>query len=82
MKQKDIALILVIAFIGAAFAIVLSKYVFNSANDRKLTAEVVVPITPEFNNSPDKRYFNQESVDPTQLIRIGDSSNNRPFQGQ
>ncbi len=82
MKQKDIALIVVIAFIGAIFAVVLSKAVFNSSDSRKLTAEVVTPITPEFNSDPGKRYFNQESIDPTQIIRIGGNENNDPFKGQ
>lgn len=82
MKQKDIALIIVVAFISVLFAVLLSKAIFNNANDRKLTAEVVTPITTEFNSDPDKRYFNQESIDPTQIIRIGGNSNEQPFEGQ
>ena len=82
MKRKDIPLILIVGFMSAVFAIVLSRLMFNSAKDHTLTAEVVTPITPEFNNAPDKRYFNQESIDPTQIIRTRDNANTQPFQGR
>lgn len=77
MKQKDVALILVISFISVVLSLVVSNMVFGS-NKKTLTADVVTAITPEF-NEPDKKYFNEQSVDPTQIIRIGDNANQQPF---
>lgn len=77
MKQKDVALILIISFISVVSSLVVSNMVFGS-NKKTLTADVVTAITPEF-NEPDKKYFNEQSVDPTQIIRIGDNANQQPF---
>lgn len=78
MKQKDIALILVISFMSVVLALIVSNLVFNNSSSRKLTADKVIAITPEF-NEPDKKYFNNNSVDPTQIIHIGENSNQKPF---
>lgn len=77
MKQKDIALILVISFISLALGLVASNFLFGK-NSKNLKADVVTAITPDF-NEPDKKYFNNTSVDPTQIIRIGENTNQKPF---
>ena len=78
MKQKDIALIIVVAFISAVLAFVLSNWLFSRDQQREQTAEVIDVITPEFRQPPDK-YFNPRSINPTKLIEIGDSANPNPF---
>jgi len=78
MKQKDIALVLVIGFMGLVVGLVVSNLLFNTKANRQLKSDVVTAITPEF-NTPDKKYFNGSSIDPTQIIRIGDNSNQTPF---
>lgn len=77
MKQKDIALIIVISVFSAIFSMVISNIVFGS-NKKTLTADIVTAITPEF-TEPDKKYFNDQSNNPTQIIRIGDNANQQPF---
>jgi hypothetical protein len=77
MKQKDIALIIVISFIGLFLGIVASNLLFNK-NNKKLSSDVITAIVPDF-VQPDKRYFNSNSVDPTQIIRIGENTNQKPF---
>lgn len=81
MKQKDIALILVIVFISAVISIVVSKILFASPKNRQQQVEVVQPITADF-PTPDTKYFNANAFDPTQLIEIGNSSNPNPFNGK
>ncbi len=78
MKQKDILLIVVVAIVSAVLAIVLSNVLIASPKKRQQQVEVVAPITPEF-NTPDPKYFNSNSIDPTQLIQIGSNSNQQPF---
>ncbi len=78
MKQKDVALILVMVFISAVAALLISQWVFSSPKNRKQSAEVVDTITSEF-PAPPVKYFNADSVNPTQEITIGDSNNPNPF---
>lgn len=80
MKQKDVALILVIVFVSAVVSFFVSSTIFGSPANRQQQAEVVDPITADFPN-PDSRYFNSNSIDPTQLIQIGNNNNTNPFSG-
>jgi hypothetical protein len=78
MKQKDVALILVMVFIGGILAFLISNWVFSSKSDREQTAEKVDVITADFPQPPSK-YFNADSVNPTQTIEIGGNNNPNPF---
>jgi hypothetical protein len=78
MKQKDIALILVVIFISVVFSLLVSKWLISSPRHRSYKVEVVQPITADF-TPPDKKYFNENSFDPTKLIQIGNDSNSKPF---
>lgn len=81
MKQKDIVLILVIVFLSGIISLVVSKTVFTSPKNRQQKVEVVEAISPDF-AAPDAHYFNDQAVDPTQLIQIGNSTNPNPFNGK
>ena len=78
MKQKDITLIIVVAFISGVISITVSKYFIAPPKNRQQKVEVVEVISSEF-PEPDKTYFNKDSIDPTKLINIGDNSNPQPF---
>lgn len=78
MKQKDIALILVIGFFSLVLSLILSNVLFNTAKDKKLESAVVEPITTEFVD-PDKKYFNETAINPTQKITINENNNDKPF---
>lgn len=78
MKQKDIALILVIAFISAVLAVTVSSLTVGSKQNRQQQVEVVDKISDQF-IQPSKQYFNENSVNPTQIIRIGDNNNQQPI---
>jgi len=81
MKQKDIAVILMVAGISAIISLTASKVLIKVPDVKTQKVEVVEPITAEF-VQPDKRYFNENSVNPTQLITIGDNNNTQPFKQQ
>jgi hypothetical protein len=80
MKQKDLALILVIVFISAIISYFVSNMFFASPKNRQQQVEVVEPISANF-SEPDTKYFNNEAINPTQLIRIEQSTNTDPFRG-
>lgn len=77
MKQKDIALIIIVAFVAGVISLVISNVLFKST-ERNLEAQTVQPITPDF-QPPDKAVFNENAINPTKLIQIGDTNNPRPF---
>lgn len=78
LKQKDLALIIVIAFLSMMLSIFLSKALISGPKNKDVKVEVVEPISADF-PEPDKRFFNEESVNPTQLIRIEENANQSPF---
>jgi hypothetical protein len=80
MKQKDIALILVVCFVSAIFSLLISSKVFVSPKAQQQNVEVVQPIVASF-PTPDTRYFNSNSINPTQLIQIGNNNSTTPFNG-
>lgn len=78
MKQKDIALIIVIVAVSALLSFFISNS-FISPPDHDLEAAVVEPISSDF-VEPEKQYFNDNSINPTQIIRIEGTENPNPFQ--
>ncbi len=80
MKQKDIALLIIVVFVAGVGSFFLSGLLFKT-NNLSEKVETVEPISAEF-QEPDERVFNANAINPTQLIRIGDDSNKQPFNGQ
>lgn len=80
MKQKDVALIIVIAAIASMISFFVARALFASPDKRSVSAEMIDPITTDF-PQPDKKYFNEQSINPTRQISIGDTSNESPFNG-
>ncbi len=78
MKQNDIIQIVVVGFLALVIALVLSSVVFNPSSKKGQKRNIVTPISKDF-KSPDKRFFNENSVNPTQVIRIGENTNQKPF---
>lgn len=78
MKQKDIALIVIIVVISAIVSLFVSKAIFVSPKNRQQSAEIVQPITTDF-PQPDSSYFNKQAFDPTKVINIGQNANPNPF---
>lgn len=78
MKQKDIALIVIIVITSAIVSLVVSQAIFAPPKNRQQQVEVVQPITADF-PQPDSHYFNSNAFDPTKTITIGQNNNTAPF---
>lgn len=78
MKQKDIALIIIVVFISGVISFFISHLLFGGPKNRQQQVEVVDAISTQF-NVPSDKYFNKNSIDPTQLIQIGQNTNPAPF---
>jgi len=79
MRQKDIVIIVAVVGVSGLLAVVISSFAIKPA-DKKQEVEIVQAIAPDF-STPDPRYFNANSIDPTLQISIGDDSNADPFKG-
>jgi len=80
VKQKDIALIVLIAGISAVASFVVSNKLFVTPANRQQQVEVVDVIDPSF-TTPNNKYFNSNSIDPTQNSQLGTNNNENPFNG-
>jgi hypothetical protein len=81
VKQKDIALILVVVFISGLLSFFISDWLIGDPESQQMEAEVIDMISADF-TEPDIRHFNAQSINPTQLIRIGDEQGNQSPFGQ
>jgi hypothetical protein len=79
MKQKDIALIVVIVFIAGLISYFVSGLIVDKIGGKNQIVEEVGSISSDF-NPPDPDYFNGDSINPTQIIQIGDGNNPDPIQ--
>lgn len=79
MKSKDIMIIVGVAIVAAIFSYVLAGYIFGGEDSEKLTAPIVQPISAEFPQTLDDRFYNPESLNLTQVIIIGEGAKDKPF---
>lgn len=77
MKQKDIAVIILVGGISAVASLFLSNLIIGTPKTKAVEVEVVEKISTEFAEL-DKRYFNGDSINPTQLIEIK-GNDTKPF---
>lgn len=80
MKQKDILLIVVIAGVSTIFAFVVANFFISTPKNQNYKVQVLDSISSSFPEA-DKRYFNKDSLDPTQPVQIGNGGNAKPFAG-
>lgn len=78
MKQRDITLFVMVGIVSLVASALFSNLVIRSPKNRSAQVEVVEPISSEF-TEPDSKYFNEDSINPTQIIQIQDNKNQKPF---
>ncbi len=80
MKQKDIALIIVIAAISGSVSFAVSHFLFATPQNQQQKVAVVDQLTNDF-ATPDPKFFNAQSINPAKLIEVGSGNNTNPFSG-
>lgn len=78
MKKQDITLIVIVVIFSSVFSFVIASLTITAPRNRQVPVEVVYPITNDF-PAEDKRYFNENSINPTQNITIGNGANANPL---
>jgi hypothetical protein len=81
MKLKDWGVIGAVVLIAGVISFFVSNLILGGQRSPKLKVEVVEPISSNF-PLPNTKYFNENSLNPTQEIKIGEDNNNTPFNGQ
>ena len=81
MKQKNIAVIIIVAFVSAILSFFLSSRIFVTSENRQQRVEVVDVIDPEF-SQPNPSYFNAQSINSARASQLGGNTNQTPFNSQ
>lgn len=85
MNRKDIATLALVAVTAGILSLIIAGKLFSSAQ-RPVKVPVAQTLNadfPDVRNDPNLRaIFNNNALDPTQLIQIGNSQNSAPFNGQ
>lgn len=81
MKAKDWSVIAVVVLISGMITFVVANLFLGGQKAPRLKVEVVEAISADF-PLPNNKYFNENSINPTKEIKIGDDNNQTPFDGQ
>lgn len=81
MKSKDWQLVGMVVVVVAVITFAIATLLFGGKNTKVLKVEVVSPISSDF-PLPNTKYFNEDSLNPTLEIKIGEDGNTTPFNEQ
>lgn len=81
MKKNDIALLILIVSISLVFSYFIGKAVIGTPQQKPTKVEVAQPISATF-PAPSSQIFNDQAINPTQNITIGNSNSQNPFGNQ
>lgn len=79
MKSKDWQAVVAIAVVSIVISFAVSGFIINSSKSKSLLVEKINPISSDF-PLPKEDYFNDNSLNPTQDIKIDEQSNSSPFK--
>ncbi len=80
MKKSDIAVIILLVSISLVIGYFVGSWVFSANETKEATVQTAAPITSAI-EPPDNRIFNENAVNPTVQVTIGESANAKPFTG-
>lgn len=78
MKQNDIAILVLIIALSLILSYFIGNAIINTPDNRETEVEVVEPISSEF-PVPSEEVFVKDYINPTEIIEIGETNNNQPF---
>jgi hypothetical protein len=79
MKEQGLKIIIVVVALSAVVSFFISSAIFGDPETDPVTVDTTNVIVSDF-PEPDSDYYNPDSFNPTQLIRIGEEDINiSPF---
>lgn len=82
MKRNEIALILVIVGLVVLATYSILNFIFGKSALQPVKEPKATAISATINNPPDKKVFNKDALNPAISVKIGDQSNQQPFNIQ
>jgi phosphoglycerate-specific signal transduction histidine kinase len=80
MKRQELAIIVMAMVLGGLVSFFVSRLIFTPPKNRQQTINIVEKLSSDFPQA-NATYFNENSLNPTKNITIGDQSNPQPFSG-
>lgn len=80
MKKSDIAILVLIIGVSLLVAFLVGNAIFGGRVDQPVKVETADRISADV-TQPDKAVFNENAINPSVQIQIGQSSNEQPFGG-
>jgi len=78
MKSNDWTVIVAIVILSSLLSFGFTSYFIGNSKTNPVKVEQVEPLDSKF-PLPNKEYFNEKAINPTQDITIGDADNTNPF---
>lgn len=78
MKKNEIALLILVVGVSIAIAYGIGQALFGGATAKPVEVETAQAISPDIDR-PQESVFNQNAINPTVPVKIGDPSNQQPF---
>lgn len=78
MKQEDMASLLLIVGISLIVSFIGARAILGSPDDRSKEVQIIRPIEAGI-DTPSEKIFNDDAINPTELIDIGDTQTDTPF---
>lgn len=78
MKKNDIAVLILIVAMSLGLAYVLANSLLGGIKQTSVKVEVVEKIQSSVPD-PDPTIFNEDAINPSVEIKIGESTNEQPF---
>lgn len=75
MKNTDIAAVILIASLSVVAAYVFASALIGKPGSETVKVKTIEPISAEI-TEPDKTVFNEDAINPTVEVIIGDSATN------
>lgn len=82
MNQKEITAVAGVALVFGIFTLLIAGAIFKGPSKKESVPAVpsVTSTLPDVrNDAAYKSFFNNQALDPTQSVQIGNSQNNSPF---
>lgn len=78
MKKNEIALLILIIGIAGLMSFFIGNAVFGGKVTEAVSIETATPISPDV-VEPNPTIFNENAINPTVPIKIGDGNSSAPF---
>lgn len=78
MKKNEIALLIIVVALSVGIAYAIGQSIFGNATTKPVDVEKATAISAGI-DYPSEVIFNENAINPTVPVRIGDPSNQQPF---